>query len=275
VGAVEVLQAAGDVGGHSAQGLAAKDHPRAAHAEVLVELQGQQAELLAVALARLADELRLGAVDGAQETLQLGRLHVDIVVRPDEPLEPVDVVLIHVVQHHEGLLLRRIAIVDVLEGHHGQILGVAALGAEEGHPAGHLLAPRIVHRPRPALQKVLGRHHAHEDEVPLGVLDAILLPQADDLRRRLKIGRTQAAALHDLQGPVVLQHGADAKAQGDPEAGDDQRLALRHRVLQHRGCGYVRDGPYPNRGSVVVAVVQWAPFMGISVRGKKKKGSDL
>jgi len=114
VGAVEVLQAAGYVWRHAAQSLTAEDHPRSAHAKVLVELEGQQAELLAIALARLADELRLGAVDGAQKALQFVRLHVDIVVRPDEPLEAVDVVLVHVVQHHEGLLLRRIAIVHVL-----------------------------------------------------------------------------------------------------------------------------------------------------------------
>lgn len=36
------------------KGLAAEDHTRTAHAEVLVVLQGQKAKLLAVASARLA-----------------------------------------------------------------------------------------------------------------------------------------------------------------------------------------------------------------------------
>lgn len=231
--AVEVLQAGRDVRGHPAQRLAAEDHPGSAHAEVLVELEGQQAELLGVALAGLADELRLRAVNGAQKALQLVRLHVDIVVGADEPLEAIDVVLVHVVQHHEGLLLRRIAVVHVAQPHHRQVVGVAALGAEEGHPAGHLLAPRIVHGPCPALQEALGRHNAHKHEIALRVLDGVLLPQPNDLRRRLEVRWPQAAPLHVLQRPVVLEDGADAQAQGNPEAGKDQRLALRHRVRQH------------------------------------------
>lgn len=57
---VQVLEAVLDVRRHPRQRLPAEQHAWPAHAEVLVELQRQQAELLLVSAAGLADELRLG-----------------------------------------------------------------------------------------------------------------------------------------------------------------------------------------------------------------------
>lgn len=56
---VEVLEAVLDVRRHPGQRLAAEQHAGPAHAEVLVELERQQPELLLVPAPRLPDELRL------------------------------------------------------------------------------------------------------------------------------------------------------------------------------------------------------------------------
>lgn len=177
--------------------------------------------------------MRLRAVNGAQESLQLVGFDVDVVVRPDEPLELVDVVLVHVVEHHEGLLLRGVAVVHILQGDQRDAVGDGALRAEEGHPSGHLLAPGVVDGLSPALQEAAGGHDAHEDQVALRVADGVGGPQPDDVQGILLATGTQPASLHDLQGSVVLEDGADAEADGDAEAGEDEGASLGHGMLHH------------------------------------------
>lgn len=70
MGGVHLPQAGADVGHHPAENLAAEDHARTPHAEVLAWLKGQFAQLLCSAQTRLTQVQWLTAVQRAQEKLQ-------------------------------------------------------------------------------------------------------------------------------------------------------------------------------------------------------------
>lgn len=107
----EVLKTSLDVRRNPRQSLSAHDHTGPSHAEVLVVLEAQQAELLLVAPSRLPQEVRFPGVQRSQEDLQLVRFDVDVVICAEKPLEAVSEVLPHVLQHQEALLLWWIRIV--------------------------------------------------------------------------------------------------------------------------------------------------------------------
>lgn len=111
---VHLLQALADMRHHPAQHLAAHYHARASHAEVLPGFQCQLAQFIASAHACLAQENGLTAVQASQEALQTFALYVDVVVGTHKPLEAVQVVVVHVLQHHEGFLLWRVRVIHVL-----------------------------------------------------------------------------------------------------------------------------------------------------------------
>lgn len=105
VGGVHLLQALSDMGHHPLEDLAAHDDPWAPHAEVLSRLQGQFAQLVPCSHARLSQKDGLAAVETAQKALQLLAFDVDIIVSPHEPLVLIKVMVMHVLEHHKGLLL--------------------------------------------------------------------------------------------------------------------------------------------------------------------------
>jgi len=107
----QVLQAVFDVWHHPGQGLAAHDNARTTHAEVLVILEAEQTELLLVPPASLSDEHRFAAVDGPEQRGQPVGTHVHVVVGPHKPLVRATIVVPHVLQHQERLLLRRVRVV--------------------------------------------------------------------------------------------------------------------------------------------------------------------
>lgn len=88
VGGVEAPQAVLRVGRHPLQGLPAEDDAGTAHAEILVGLQGQKTELLAVAAPSLANKPGFLAVYRPEELLQPVGPDVDVVVGPQEPKRP-------------------------------------------------------------------------------------------------------------------------------------------------------------------------------------------
>ena len=162
---VEIAQAVADVGHDHLESAARHEHARAAHAEVLVGVEREHAELLLVAEARLADEVRLARVERAQEQLELVGLDVDVVVHAHEPLELVYVVVVHELEHHEGLLLRRIRVVHARQRDQRQIVGARRAGArKERHLARYELTPRGVHAFGARVQVLLSRHHADEHQ---------------------------------------------------------------------------------------------------------------
>lgn len=110
---VHLLQALADVRHHPAQHLAAHDHTRASHAEVLARLQCQLAQLITSPHPCLTQENSLAAVQASQEALQAFAFDIDIIIGTHEPLEPVQVVVVHVLEHHEGFLLRRVGVIHV------------------------------------------------------------------------------------------------------------------------------------------------------------------
>lgn len=116
---VHLLQALADVRHHPAQHLTAHDHARASHAEVLAGLQCQLAQFVTSAHPCLAQENGLAAVQASQEAFQALALDVDVIVGTHEPLEPVQIVVVHVLEHHEGFLLRGVRVVHVFQGHDG------------------------------------------------------------------------------------------------------------------------------------------------------------
>lgn len=102
---IHLLQTLSDVGHHPLEDLAAHDDPWPPHTEVLPRLQGQFAQLIPGPHACLSQEDGLTAVETAQEALQLLTFDVDVVISPHKPLILVQVMVMHVLQHHEGLLL--------------------------------------------------------------------------------------------------------------------------------------------------------------------------
>lgn len=132
----------------------------------------------------LTDELRLAAVDGPQERLQLVRAHKDVVIGPDEPLELVDKVLVHVVQHHEGLFLRRVPVVHPLQADHRHPVCWGALGTEEGDPPRHRLAPRLVNCLGAVLQKVFGCHDTDQHQIVGRIVRQLVCLQINKFHRR-------------------------------------------------------------------------------------------
>lgn len=142
MGGVHLLQALADVGHHPAQHLTAHDDARAAHAEVLPWFQGQLAQFVTGAHARLAKKDGLAAVETPQKALQLLAFDVDVVVGSHEPLELVQVVVMHVLEHHEGLLLWRVRVIHVLQSHNGNWdCRVRTLAGEKFHFARNSLGP--------------------------------------------------------------------------------------------------------------------------------------
>lgn len=70
---------------------------------------------------RFTNKLRLRRVHASQEFFKFIRFDEDVIVSSQKPFELVYVVLVHVMQHHEGFFLRRVAIVNPVECNHGQI----------------------------------------------------------------------------------------------------------------------------------------------------------
>lgn len=145
VGGVHLLQALSDVGHHPPEDLAAHDDPRSPHAEVLSRLQGQFAQFIPRTHASLSQEDGLAAVETAQETLQLLTFDVDVIIGPHEPLVLIEVMVVHVLEHHKGLLLGWVRVVYIPQGNDGNWYGsVRAFAGEELHATWDGLSPRPV-----------------------------------------------------------------------------------------------------------------------------------
>lgn len=145
VGGVHLLQALSDMGHHPPEDLAAHDDPWPPHAEVLSGLQGQFAQFVPCAHARLSQEDGLAAVKTAQETFQLLTFDVDIIISPHEPLILIKVMVMHVLEHHKGLLLGWVRVVYIPQGNNGNWYGgVRAFTGEELHATWDGLCPRPV-----------------------------------------------------------------------------------------------------------------------------------
>lgn len=66
-----------------------------AHAKVLVRLEIKLAELFLVADAGLPDEVFFAAIQATQKITQLLQVHESVVVRAQEPLISIDVMVVH------------------------------------------------------------------------------------------------------------------------------------------------------------------------------------
>ena len=143
MGGVHLLQTLFDVGHHSTEDLSAHDHPRAPHTEVLPGLQGQLAQLVPGPHSCLAQEDGLAAVETAEKAFQPLALDVDVIVSPHEPLVLVQIVVVHVLEHHEGLLLGRVGVVNISQGYDRDgDGGIGPFAGEELHTAWNGLGPR-------------------------------------------------------------------------------------------------------------------------------------
>ena len=166
--------------------LPGEHNPRAAHAKVLVVLQRQQPELLGVPSTRLSDILRFPRVNAPQQPLQSVHPHVEVVVGAQEPLEPLAVLLPHVLEHEEGLLLGRVAVVDPRQRYQRQIGTVlrwpGRLRGEELDLTGHVAAPALVDGARPRVQVLARRHHTYEQQT--AAVNLLLLLLLSLARRR-------------------------------------------------------------------------------------------
>lgn len=133
------------MGHHPLEDLAAHDDPWAPHAEVLTRLQGQFAQLIPCSHARLSQKDGLAAVETAQKALQLLTFDVDIIISPHEPLVLIKVMVMHVLEHHKGLLLGWVRIVYIPQSYYrNRYGGVRALAGEELHTTWNSLCPRPV-----------------------------------------------------------------------------------------------------------------------------------
>lgn len=147
MGGVHLLQALSDMGHHPLEDLAAHDDPWPPHAEVLSGLQGQFTQLVPRPHARLSQKDGLAAVETAQEALQFLTFDVDIVISPHEPLILIKVMVMHVLEHHKGLLLGWVGVVYIPQCNNGNWYGcVRAFAGEELHTSWNSLCPRPVKR---------------------------------------------------------------------------------------------------------------------------------
>lgn len=168
VGGKQVLQAVFDVRHHPGQGFAAHDDAGPTHAEVLVVLEAEQTKLLLVPPASLSDEHRLTAIDGPEQRGQPVGTHVHVVVGPHEPFVCATIVVPHMLQHQERLLLRRVRVVHRWQPDEWQV-GCTRwqdrrFRTVEHHAAGHTTRPRAMDCGRPGGQVSVGGHHADEQQ---------------------------------------------------------------------------------------------------------------
>lgn len=140
---VHLPQALADVGHHPPQHLPAHDHSRPSHAEVLARLQRQLPHLLRGAEAGLPQEQGLAAVQASEEALQFVPFDVNVVVSPHKPFVFVQVVVMHVFEHHEGFLLGWVGVIYTWKRHDGDgDRGVRTLAGEEFDLARNGFGPR-------------------------------------------------------------------------------------------------------------------------------------
>lgn len=162
---VQVFQAVADVRHNETQRFPAHHDARSAHAKVLVVVERQQAELVLVAQAGLSNELGHRRVERAQKGLDAFGLYVDVVVDAHEPLESIQIVVVHELEHHERLLLGRIGVVDAGQADQRQLIEARRAGArEKGELAGHLSTPGLVYGIGARVQVLLSGHDADEHE---------------------------------------------------------------------------------------------------------------
>ena len=165
VDGLQIVEAVADILAERLESSARHDDTNTAHAKVVVVIEAKKAEILGISLAGLANKQRLAGVQRAQELLQPVGLDVDVVVGTNEPVELVDVVVVHELDHHPVFLLRRIRVVDTLQWYERQVVHGARLGArEEVHLAGHTFAPRRLDHERSIVQVLLCGHYANENQ---------------------------------------------------------------------------------------------------------------
>lgn len=116
---VHFPQTLANVWHHSAKHLPAHDHTRPPHAEVLTRLQSQFPHFFCGAQACLPQKERLAAIQTPQEALQTLSFDVNVIVCPHKPFKLVQVVVMHVLEHHKGLLLGRVGVVNSPKWHYG------------------------------------------------------------------------------------------------------------------------------------------------------------
>lgn len=147
MGGVHLLQTLPDVGYHPLEDFAAHDDPWAPHAEVLPRLKGQFTQLIPGPHASLTKEDGLTAVETAQEALQLFTLDVHVIICPHKPLIFVQVMIMHVFKHHEGLFLWWIRIVHIPKSHYrNRYGGIRASAGKELHTTRNRLCPRPINK---------------------------------------------------------------------------------------------------------------------------------
>lgn len=101
MGGVHLSQALANVGHHSPQDLPAHDHSWSPHAKVLTRFQRQFPHLLSGAKASLPKKEGLTAVQAPKKVLQFVPFDVNVVISPHKPFVFVQVVVMHVFEHHE------------------------------------------------------------------------------------------------------------------------------------------------------------------------------
>lgn len=96
------------MGYHPLKNFTAHDDAWPTHTEVLPRLQSQFPKLIPGPHSRLTQKDGLTAIEAAQEALELLTLDVDIIISPHKPFILIQVIVMHVLKHHEGLLLGRV-----------------------------------------------------------------------------------------------------------------------------------------------------------------------
>lgn len=111
MGGVHLPETLANVRHHSPKYLPAHDHARPPHAEVLTRLKGQFSHFFCGAQACLPKKEGLAAIQTPQEILQTVSFDVHVIICSHKPFILVQVVVVHVLEHHEGLLLGRVGVI--------------------------------------------------------------------------------------------------------------------------------------------------------------------
>ena len=111
VGRIHFPEALADVWDHSPENFPAHDHTRTPHTEVLARFQSKLPHFFRGAQSRLPKKEGFTTVQTPQKTLQTVSFDVNIIICSHKPFVFVQVVVMHVLEHHERLLLGRVGVV--------------------------------------------------------------------------------------------------------------------------------------------------------------------
>ena len=159
----------------SAQQAATEHHRRTAHAKVLSRRQKELADLPEEARSRLSQIHGLARIQLRQERRQLTTAKEDVVVRPNEPVEVVQMAM-HPGEHAEGLVLWGIAVRYASQPHHLESTATACIHLrlrlyraartrDEDHSRARTERgrPGLLHCERASAEEALCCHHANQN----------------------------------------------------------------------------------------------------------------